>query len=95
MQIIELKFDEEDDRLVGFEYGQKVYNEQVRDIIDLFSTDPIVVCFPKNIIKVSSSFVQGFFEDVIHTIGYIGFEKRIIISSRSETLSKYIRKLIW
>lgn len=94
-QTIRLKFDEEERTLTTFEYGRKIYNEQVKDIINLDYNIPIVFCFPKNIVKVSSSFVQGLFKDILDKIGYVGFEKRIIISSRSEILSKYIRQLIW
>ena len=94
MQIFDLKFDWEERTLTTFEYGEKVYNEQVKNIINL-DNNPIVFVFPKNILKVSSSFVQGFFKDVIDKIGYVGFEERIIISSGSEILSKTIRKLIW
>jgi hypothetical protein len=95
MQVIELKFNDKEERLISFEYGNRIYKEQVKDVINLFEDYPIVFCFPKTITKVSSSFIQGLFEEVIDTIGYIGFEKRVIISSRSKELSDYIRKLIW
>lgn len=94
MQEIKLKFDEKETRLATFEYGKKVYKEQVKNIISFDNYD-ILFIFPDNITGVSSSFVQGLFDSIIEKIGYVGFEDRIIIKSGSDKLTDKILRNIW
>lgn len=90
---VELQFDNLTTRLAGFPYGVKVYDEQVKEKIHFNSY--ITITFPNQIEKVASSFVQGFFSDIVAHIGYKGIEEKVIIKSRSKELTESIRKNIY
>lgn len=64
---IHLQFNQMVTRLAGFDYGKEVYQEQVKDQIDFSSQTTIE--FPEQIIKIASSFVQGFFAEIIEQVG--------------------------
>ena len=92
MNRIELQFGKAVTRLAGNEYGRKIYNEQVKDKID-FSTKTQIV-FPDQIISIASSFIQGFFEEIIANIGFMGVgEQVIIIAPRINVEEKIIKNL--
>lgn len=86
---IELHFDKSDSRIGGFPHGQEVYNEQVKNRID-FSRKNIIV-FPKEIVKVASSFTQGFFLEIVKQIGYEGIDNIIEIEAANEKLVEDIK----
>ena len=77
MNTIQLHFGKTITRLAGNEYVRQVYEEQVKDIID-FSTETQIV-FPSQIISMASSFVQGFFDEIIANIGILGVGKQIVV----------------
>lgn len=77
-------------RLTDNPYGKQVFAEQVADKIDYQAENTIV--FPKQIIKASSSFVQGFYSEIIKKIGYEGLDEHIIIESENTTLKESIKK---
>jgi len=93
MTTILLKFPKSETRLAGFPYGETIYKEQAKNIITF--DDEIMIIFPEQIEKVASSFIQGFFADIIKTIGYKGFERNVIIKSKSDELTASIRKNIY
>ncbi len=82
--IIELQIDKALTGLAGYDYGKKVYDEQVKCNIDF--TKAITVIFPDNIQRIASSFVQGFFEDFVKQIGLSGIENNVTIKASSEKL---------
>ena len=88
-KIIELKFDKSDTRIGGFPHGVDVYEQQVKDLID-YSMINIIV-FPEQIIRVASSFTQGFFSELVSRIGYEGIDEKIVIKASSEKLVKDIK----
>lgn len=90
MNIIQLKFGKAVTRLAGNDYGRQIYQEQVKDIIDFSSVTQIV--FPEQIISIASSFVQGFFDEIIANIGILGIGKQIIIVAPSLDVEKKIIK---
>lgn len=91
--IIELQVDKALTGLAGYDYGKKIYNEQVKCNIDF--TKGITVIFPNNIQRIASSFVQGFFEDFVKQIGLSGIEKNVTIEASSEKLkNSIIRNLL-
>lgn len=77
MNIIELQFNKTVTRLAGNEYGRKVYDEQVRNKIDFSEKTQIV--FPDQIIAIASSFIQGFFDDIIANIGIMGVGNQVVV----------------
>ena len=66
-KIIKLQFDKTLSGLAGYEYGKQIYNEQVKYKIDFKQN--ICIEFPDNIQRIASSFVQGFFEEIIANAG--------------------------
>lgn len=71
-------------RLAGFDFGEDTYREQVEKQIDYSGKTTIV--FPKQIIKVASSFVQGFFSEIIAKVGLEGIGSQIIVDAGNKEL---------
>ena len=65
-------------------YGKKVYSEQVKDFVDLSDMNEIV--FPDQVVKASSSFVQGFFSDIIDSLGVDAVDEHFKIVSPNNKL---------
>lgn len=93
MNKIELKFNKADTRLAGFPYGRKIFDEQVENKINY--NDKITIIFPDQIEKIASSFVQGFFAEIVKNIGYSGIERQVEISARTPELISNIKKNIY
>ena len=85
---VELVFDKSLSSLAGYDYGLKIYNEQVKGKIDFYNQFEMV--FPPQIKNVASSFVQGLFEDIVDTIGLKKTEENTIIVSDKEDFSKTV-----
>lgn len=92
MKIIKLEFDKSETRLAGFPYGEATYKKQVREEVEIFESEheKIKIVFPIQIEKVASSFVQGFFSELINTIGYEKIEEIFVIESSNESLTRKI-----
>ena len=84
MKRIELKLDRSLIALAGNPFGRKVFEEQVKSCLDT-DTDYCIV-FPKNVEMVGSSFVQGFFNYWLQTIGLDGILKHIKVEASSPDL---------
>lgn len=74
--------------LAGYNYGKKVYMEQVFGKVDL--SKPMKIVFPDNIQRMASSFIQGFFEDLMNQIGISGIENEVLIESSNKNLKDSI-----
>lgn len=79
-----LNFDKADTRLAGNPYGKTIYNEQVKKVINYDKVN--VIYFPDNIEKIASSFVQGFFSEIISNIGYDGAREKIELKAQNELI---------
>jgi len=89
---IRLIFDQTVTRLAGFKYGMETYDSQVGNCVD-FSCDQIIVIeFPEQIIRIASSFVQGFFEKIIKQIGLESIGSQVEIQTGDIELTKSIFK---
>lgn len=75
--IIQLKFDKTVTRLAGYQYGKQVYDTQVKETIDF--TKQVRIEFPEQIVSVASSFVQGFFDEIVRKVGILGVGKQVIV----------------
>ena len=79
--------------LAGYEYGKQIYESQVRGNIDI--NKDFYIEIPSNIKFVASSFVQGFFSQIIEEIGLSLTEKRAKILSKNANIEeKFLKKLI-
>ena len=72
-----LVFDKTVTRLAGYPYGEQVYAEQVEGKLDFSKTAYIE--FPDTIVKSGSSFVQGFFHNIIPFVGIPGIGTKVIL----------------
>lgn len=88
--IVEIKVDKSITGLAGYNYGKKIYTEQVKNKIDLKQN--FVIVFPNNVQRMASSFIQGFFEEIIGEIGILGIERQLEIKSSNSDLKKIIVK---
>ena len=97
MKIIQLEFVKSETRLAGFPYGETTYDEQVKNkILDTdFVDNGIKIIFPNQIKKVASSFVQGFFSELINSVGYGEIERCFLIETADEKLTKRILENIY
>ena len=93
MSIVKLEFPKSETRLAGFPYGVSVYEKQAKDYVSY--DGEIRIIFPEQIEKVASSFVQGFFAELVDKIGYKGIERQVIIEAGTEVLVNEIRKNIY
>lgn len=84
MVIIELKFDSTITSLAGNPYGRKVFDEQVKYKINY--ADQCVIAFPLQIKRIASSFVQGFFKEIIENVGLLNFNNQIIIKGNPKII---------
>lgn len=74
-QQIKLNFQKDFTKLAGNKYGKGIYQTQVKDIINL--DEEIVFIIPDQIDRAASSFVQGFFDEIIKKIGIDGIKAKI------------------
>ena len=88
MKKIELTFGKADTRLAGNPYGKEVFRSQVKGVLDY--NDKNVIVFPASIEKIASSFVQGFFSEVISEIGFGRFNEVIEVEAGTEELVNQI-----
>ena len=86
--IVRLSFKKTSTNLAGYDYGIEVYEEQVRGKIDVQA--PFIIEFPQEIKGIASSFVQGFFADIVGEIGLIATEERATVKAGSERLEKSV-----
>lgn len=84
MKCIYLVFPKDITRLVGYNYGKYTYDMQLKDEI---SPDEITyIIFPEQIEKVSSSFLEGLFEDIFNQFGYKVAGDKIRVETKNESL---------
>lgn len=89
---IYLEFDKTVTRLAGYPYGKLVYKTQVGTAIDF--TQDIEIVFPEQIVSIASSFVQGFFNEIVAKVGILGVGKQIrVVAPSIDVEEKIIKNL--
>lgn len=66
-------------KLTGNTLGRKIYDDQVAPYIDFNSEMTFI--FPKSIDLLGSSFIQGFFNEIVKTITIRGVEEKVTVIS--------------
>lgn len=90
---VKLVFDKTIKCLAGYDFGLDIYNSQINNNLDL--SKEYFLEFPDNIEDVSSSFVQGMFENIIKIIGISTVEERThIVSKHSDLQTSIFSKLL-
>lgn len=90
--IIELNIDKNFICLAGNDYGKKIYNEQVKNIIDI--SKDFYIKFPSSVKFISSSFVVGLFFEIVNEIGLKMTEERAHIISEYKSVRSIINKIM-
>lgn len=89
----ELEFDKMITKLAGNPLGKQVFQQQLMGKVDYESM--ITIRFPDRIDTIASSFIQGFFEEIVKNIGIRGIEDKVtIISSIPDIKNLIIQNLL-
>lgn len=88
-QIIKLQFNESLTKLAGNPFGRDVFNQQVKNIID-YDKNEIEIILPEQIDNIASSFIQGFFNEIVNEIGIKGIQEKITVYSSINNLKEII-----
>ncbi len=91
--MVQLDFNRSLTSLAGYDYGKNIYEAQVKGKLDL--SKDFYIEFPDEISNVAYSFVQGFFKEIIETIGLAETEKRTKIVSKKMLHEKIMTKLLY
>lgn len=86
---ITLDFEKSLTKLSGFDLGKELYDSQIKEKID-YTEDKIIIQIPQQVDLVGSSFIQGFFEDMVNKIGISGIEEKVMIKSSISNLKQVI-----
>ncbi|KOP31159.1 hypothetical protein ADM98_01755 [Exiguobacterium sp. BMC-KP] len=86
----ELEIDNTVTKLAGNPLGKKIYQSQVLKEIDY--EKEIMIVFPDRIDTIASSFIQGFFEDMVSKIGVNGIVSQVTIKSSIPDIKDLIVK---
>lgn len=89
---IYIEFNENLPVLVGEEFGKEVYKSQIKHNLKYNSKNIIV--FPEKIKKISISFIEGMFQEILKKIDRNNIENFIDIESKSEELKEKIMSII-
>ena len=87
-QQIKLNIRKDITKLAGNKYGKVIYQTQVRDNINL--EEEVVFIIPEQIDRAASSFVQGFFDDIIKKIGIEGIKTRITFQTSIPNFKQFV-----
>lgn len=79
--------------LAGYNYGLSVYEEQVKPKVN-YDADKIVIVFPECKKAIASSFVEGFFDQMIKNIGLIGIREKVEIVSDHKKIKDIINRCL-
>lgn len=90
--IVELNIDKNFVCLAGNDYGKKIYNEQIKNIIDI--SKDFYIKFPSSVKFISSSFVVGLFFEIVNEIGLKMTEERAHIISEYKSVRSIINKIM-
>lgn len=81
-----LNFDKTLVALAGNPFGQNIFNEQVLKKIN--DDDDVVIEFPPQIIRIASSFVQGFMNYWMNKYGIQEILKKVTIVTGNDKLTQ-------
>ena len=87
-QTIKLVFKNDLTKLAGNAFGKNTYETQVKEVIDFNAS--ITFEIPAQIDRIASSFVQGFFDEIVKEIGVDGIEKQIDYISSIADLKYFV-----
>jgi hypothetical protein len=89
---VALTFEESLSKLVGEVSGKKVYTEQVRGKLDFSQT--AYIKFPSHIVRISSSFVHGFFRETLDDYGVSFVGTKLFVEGDEQLVSSIMENLL-
>lgn len=92
-KVIELKFKNSLNKLAGNKFGERVYNEQVKEKVDF--KDKVVIVFPEIIEDIAISFVQGFTKEILEKIPKNEFFEYFCLRGNSKVIDKFQKSLFY
>ncbi len=66
MKVIDLQIDKAFTHIAGYDYGELIYNEQVKPFFN--GSDRLEIRFPNHIEGIAISFVQGFINGMLKIV---------------------------
>ena len=87
-QRINLVFQKDFTKLAGNKYGKGIYQSQVKNIIKF--DEEIIFVIPDQIDRAASSFVQGFFDEIIKAIGIDGIKSQISYETKIPNFEQFV-----
>lgn len=87
-QTIKLEFPKDLSKLAGNRYGKKIFDEQVKGIIDYSKN--ITFVLPNGIDRVASSFIQGFFDSIMLELGWSGIQEKINFQTKIDDFKSFV-----
>ncbi|CEJ75417.1 Uncharacterised protein [[Clostridium] sordellii] len=88
---IQLQFNNTITRLAGNSFGKKIYENQVKNKINLEELN--IIEFPNTIEDLAISFVQGFTEDIFKSIKKDEFSKYFSIEGNQKVIDKFEKSI--
>lgn len=85
---IYLEFPQTLTRLTDNPYGRQIFTDQVEDKIDYAQMN--IIHFPDRIVRITSSFVQGFFTEIVNHLGYDELKNHIKIDGVDEKIEESV-----
>lgn len=87
-QKITLEFSKDIIKLAGNEFGNETYKEQAMGKANFEL--PVTIVFHERIVKVATSFIQGFFEDIVKQIGITGVARNIEFETSIPNFKQFV-----
>lgn len=84
---IKLEFDKLLTSLAGNKFGVSEFEKQIKEVK---YENKYKIIFPDRIRYIATSFIQGFFQKFVETIGISGIEEKVEVSSSIENLKQLI-----
>ena len=77
--------------LVGFENGKALYAEQVKPVVPDITQEQVELVLPMTVKKMSTSFIQGFFDEPIKKLGLLHVWEHFTLKGGKADLRKQIQ----
>lgn len=84
---INLNFNKTLSSIAGYDLGEKIYEEQVKDLYKIDQKNIIV--FPPEIERIAISFIQGFIDGLIKKRGYDKMLNEIEIQGNEKVVKRF------
>lgn len=92
-KVIELNFKSSLNKLAGNKFGERIYNEQIKEKVDF--KNKVVIVFPDIIDDIAISFVQGFTKEILEKIPKSEFFEYFSLKGNPKVIDKFKKSLFY